>query len=305
MSVELAAEYLKKGLLVAIPTETVYGLACNAFDEKAIRSVFQAKNRPYSDPLIVHCKDLESVREIVSVIPPAALELAEKFWPGPLTLLLPKKECVSDLLTAGSSLVAIRIPAHPLTLELLQLLDFPLAAPSANPFGYISPTTAQHVADQLKDQVAYIVDGGACLIGIESTIVGFKGETPEILRQGGIPEELILGASLQTIDYQAPGSLKSHYSPRKQLVLGDLPTLIQTYRGQKVAILSFSKTYDLPSFTLSKTGSLEEAAHNLFAALRFLDNLEVDLILAEEVPNTGVGKAINERLHKAACHKDI
>ncbi|MCX6995029.1 MAG: L-threonylcarbamoyladenylate synthase [Chlamydiae bacterium] len=305
MSVELAAHYLKKGMLVAIPTETVYGLACNAFDEQAIRNVFQAKKRPYSDPLIVHCKDLESVRGIVSEIPPEALELAEKFWPGPLTLLLPKKKALSDLLTSGSPLIAIRIPAHPLTLELLKLLDFPLAAPSANPFGYISPTTAQHVADQLKDQVAYILDGGPCLIGIESTIIGFKRNRPEILRQGAIPEEQILGCSPKTIDYQAPGSLKSHYSPRKNLLLGDLPTLIKKYQGQKVAILSFSKTYDQPSFTLSKKGSLEEAAHYLFAALRLLDNLEVDLIIAEEVPNTGLGKAINERLHKAACHKGL
>lgn len=305
MDINLAARYLEEGQLVAIPTETVYGLAANAFDENAVRKIYKAKNRPLSDPLIVHCKNLAAVKEIVSEFPPAALLLAEKFWPGPLTLLLPKNELISSLVTAGSDLVAVRIPNHPLTLELLHLLDFPLAAPSANPFGYISPTTAAHVADQLQGQVAYILDGGPCAVGVESTIVGFEQGRPRIFRQGGIPEELI-GEVIKegTPSYQGPGMLKSHYAPRKKLVLGSLSALQTEYASHKVAILSFQDSYPIPSFVLSPQGSLEEAARNLFKGLRLLDKEDVDLILAEEVPDFGLGRAINERLRKAACHKD-
>lgn len=300
MSILMAARYLKEGQLVAIPTETVYGLAANAFDDEAVKKVFQAKNRPYSDPLIVHCHSLEAVRELVSEFPPGAEELALAFWPGPLTLLLPKSDKISSLITAGQNRVAIRIPNHPLTLELLASLPFPVVAPSANPFGYVSPTTAAHVAAQLQDEVAYILDGGPCEIGIESTIVGFEEGLAKIYRHGGIPAEKI---TLECgFSYQGPGMLKSHYAPRKKVLLGDIPTLLTKY--PQAAILSFTKSYPGHSLVLSPSGSLDEAAHNLFAALRTLDEAPCDLIIAEELPMQGLGRGINDRLRKAACQKD-
>lgn len=306
-----AREQLEKGALVAIPTETVYGLAANALDEAAVTSIFQAKKRPSFDPLIIHTDRWERVEQWVQLIPAVAHQLAAAFLPGPLTFLLPRRPMIPDLVTSGSPLVAIRIPNHPMTRDLLQQLDFPLAAPSANPFGYISPTTAQHVADQLGTQVAYILDGGPCQVGVESTIIGFEGTQATIFRKGGIPIEAISAIigpvniqAFSTSNPQAPGMLKSHYAPRIPFHLGPLPELYQRFQGQKIGVLAFKKGIrELPAtqqVLLSPQGELAEAAQKLFAAMRYLDSLALDVIIAEPLPEEGLGRAINDRLRRAA-----
>ena len=229
VDIEQAAAFLRLGKLVAIPTETVYGLAGNALDVKAVSSIFQTKNRPSFDPLILHVASLEQVSPFVSEFPEKLKRLAEAFWPGPLTVLLPRKASVPDLVTSGLDRVAVRVPNHPLTLALLAQLDFPLAAPSANPFGYISPTQAAHVAAQLGLQIPYILDGGACAVGLESTIVGMEGEQVVIYRLGGLElseiESLVGQVTVQapsTSTPSAPGQLASHYAPRKPIFLGKM-----------------------------------------------------------------------------------
>ena len=187
--VERAKQLLCSGNLVVIPTETVYGLAGNALNPRAVAAIYEVKNRPSFNPLIIHTDRLEKVTEYVASVPRVAQELAQAFWPGPLTLLLPKTDKLPDIVTAGSDRVAVRIPKHPLALALLSELDFPLAAPSANPFGYISPTTVAHVEEQLGDKIAYILDGGSCSVGIESTIVGVEDNKLEVYRRGGISIE--------------------------------------------------------------------------------------------------------------------
>lgn len=298
------------GELVAIPTETVYGLAGNALLPAAVTKIFQVKNRPSFDPLILHVPDLESIYSLAEAIPDKALQLANKFWPGPLTLLLKKRKVIPDLVTSGMDTVGIRCPAHPLTHELLKTLPFPLAAPSANPFGYVSPTTARHVDDQLGDSIAYILDGGPCTVGIESTIVGFEEDnTPVIHRLGGLSLEEIEQltgkakvATHSTSNPKAPGQLRSHYAPRKRVIMGNLNDLVKQYRHVAAGILSFRSDYASPyQYILSPTGKLEEAAQNLFAALRAFDRMPVDIVLAEFVPDTGLGKAINDRLRRAAA----
>ena len=223
LNIEKAAELLNAGEIIGIPTETVYGLAGNALNEDAILQIYSAKNRPKFDPLIAHTDSLEKVEDLVKNIPEKAATLAKHFWPGPLTILLEKKLNVPDLLTSGLSRIAIRIPNHPLTKQLLSKLDFPLAAPSANPFGYVSPTTAQHVQDQLGDKIPYILDGGPCKVGLESTIVGFENDEVIIYRLGGTKveeiEKLIGPVKIQVNESSnpaAPGMLKSHYSPGRK-----------------------------------------------------------------------------------------
>jgi L-threonylcarbamoyladenylate synthase len=310
--ITIAIRHLEAGELVAIPTETVYGLAGNALDENAVMQIFKVKNRPTFDPLIVHTDSIEKVQDFVTTMSAEALLLAHHFWAGALTLLLPKKSIIPDLVTSGSPLVAIRIPNHPLTLTLLKNLAFPLAAPSANPFGYISPTTAQHVAAQLGDKIPYILDGGECALGLESTIVGFENGAPTIYRKGGISMEAIekVIGKVQVKTYsssnpQAPGMLKSHYAPRIPLVLGDIEKLIPQYENRKIGILSFQKYFtQIPKnqqITLSASGSLEEAAKHLFAAMRELDQMNLDIILAELLPEKELGRAINDRLRRAAA----
>lgn len=309
--IDKARTLLMQGELVAIPTETVYGLAGNALNESALLKIFSAKNRPHFDPLIVHVHSLEQANEYVDSINASAIKLAIKFWPGPLTLLLPKKKIIPDLVTSGLDLVGIRYPDNSLTLELLKQLPFPLAAPSANPFGYISPTTAEHVNDQLGDNIAYILDGGPCEVGVESTIVGFDNDEPFIYRMGGLTQEEIeheigpvtvqLNASSNP---KSPGQLASHYAPQKKLLLGNLNDLLKTQFSGEVGIISFENAFDLVKSEnqriLSRNGNMEEAARNLFAALRELDKLEIQTILAEFVPDIGLGKAINDRLKRAS-----
>lgn len=308
-----AAQCLREGKLVSIPTETVYGLAANAFDLDAVLSIFHAKNRPTFNPLIVHCANVSQINDFVTHFSPNAKKLAAAFMPGPLTLLLPKKPNIHDLITAGSEKVAIRIPNHALTLELLQNIDFPLTAPSANPFGYISPTSAKHVAAQLGDKIPYILDGGECSVGIESTIVGFtEADKVQVYRLGGLSVEDLekVVGNVEILSHSddkpaTPGRLLSHYAPKTPFYLGNITDLFAQYADKKVGILAFSQLFEgvvkENQIILSGQGSVTEAARNLFAALRSLDALNVEVILAEFVPNEGLGKAINDRLRRAAA----
>ncbi len=312
---KLAKSLLEAGQLVAIPTETVYGLAGNAYSEKAVSEIFRVKNRPSFDPLIVHIGRWEQAEEFVLELPEAARKLASLFMPGPLTLLLPKKDRLPDIVTAGSPNVAVRMPNHPVTIELLHMLDFPLAAPSANPFGYISPTTAQHVADQLEELVPYIIDGGACTVGIESTILGFENGVPTIYRKGGLSIEMIeaeIGPvsikSYSTSNPQAPGMLLSHYAPKIPLKIGPVRELLSHFDPDRTGMLVFRRLVsgvpEKQQVVLSRNGDFAEAARNLFAGMRYLDSLDLDIILAEPVPEMGLGRAINDRLKRAAALKE-
>ncbi|AWW30111.1 threonylcarbamoyl-AMP synthase [Echinicola strongylocentroti] len=309
-----AKQLLEKGELVGIPTETVYGLAGNALDPSAVGKIFETKNRPSFDPLIVHTGSVEQISAYTTEILPELAVLAEQFWPGPLTLLLPKKSIVPDLVTSGLDQVAVRVPSHPLTRELLLSLDFPLAAPSANPFGYISPTCASHVVDQLDGKISYVLDGGSCQIGLESTIVGVEEGQITIYRLGGVEVSEIKKAVGNVLilpqsssNPKSPGMLKSHYAPRIPFVVGDLSQLVPHYlsKGEKIGVLSFDIAYDdvAPEHQriLSKTGDFREAAQNLFAAMRYLDKQDVSVILSGEMPEKGLGKAVNDRLRRAAA----
>jgi len=309
-----AKSLLEAGKLVGIPTETVYGLAGNALNPDAVASIFETKKRPSFDPLIIHSDSMEKIKRWVLKIPEKLKILADEFWPGPLTLLLPRESIVPDLVTSGLDRVAVRIPSHPLTLELLKSLEFPLAAPSANPFGYISPTRPEHVQKQLGDQIPYILDGGACKVGLESTIVGIEDDQIFIYRLGGLDvreiEALVGLVQIKTYSSSnpaAPGLLESHYAPSKPFILGDLDQLIQEHKHDKkrMGILSLQRIFsNMPiesQMMLSEKGDLKEAAQNLFAAMRALDELDLDLILAERMPDQGLGKAINDRLNRAAA----
>ena len=308
-----AKTLLEQGQLVGIPTETVYGLAGNALNPDAVAMIFATKNRPDFDPLILHTSAMERVHDFVKEIPFPLDLLASKFWPGPLTLLLPKKEIVPDLVTSGLDTVAVRVPSHPLTNELLSELDFPLAAPSANPFGYISPTKASHVNDQLGDKIAYILDGGDCEVGLESTIVGLEEGEVTVYRLGGLDlnaiREVVGEVRVMThssSNPKSPGMLRSHYSPTKPFILGKLEDLVLEYstKGIPFAILSFYQKFpsldQSKQIQLSQTKDLNEAAKNLFAAMRALDTMDVSVILSELLPEEGLGRAINDRLRRAA-----
>lgn len=304
-----AASLLEQGDLVAIPTETVYGLAGNALDVQAVTRIFETKDRPSFDPLIVHVANVESALYYATLIPEKLIRLAHRYWPGPLTLLLRKQEIIPDLVTSGLDTVGIRCPDHALTRALLEKLPFPLAAPSANPFGYVSPTRPEHVEDQLGKKIPYILDGGPCTVGIESTIVGMMGNRTTVFRLGGLsvediekivgPVDIMLHS---TSNPQAPGQLQSHYAPRKKVLVGNIREMLQQTKSGEAAVLSFTRDYGVPNqFILSRTGSLPEAAQNLFIALRELDKLPVYKILAEFVPAEGLGRAINDRLTRAAA----
>ncbi len=307
--ISLAKKLLEQGKLVGIPTETVYGLAANALDAEAVTQIFVVKERPKFDPLIVHIASVDQAEKYVKALPEKAVELARHFWPGPLTLVLPKRSNIPDIVTSGLDTVGIRCPDHKLTRQLLTILPFPLAAPSANPFGYVSPTTAAHVNHQLGEKIPYILDGGPCRIGLESTIIGFENNTPTLYRRGGISEEQIVSligsvsSRLQSSNPIAPGQLDSHYAPKRKFYLGDIELLKKDFSSEKTGILRFmstNKTKDKHELILSPSGNLEEAASNLFASLRKLDQMDVDVIIAERVPDLGIGKAINDRLQRAA-----
>jgi L-threonylcarbamoyladenylate synthase len=309
--IELAAELLRNGKLVAIPTETVYGLAANALDENAALAIFEAKQRPFFDPLIIHVDSIESAIKYAHLEDERLMKLARSFWPGPLTLLAPKKSVIPDLITSGLPKVAIRIPAHQLTLELLKTLDLPLAAPSANPFGYISPTESEHVNKQLGDKIEYILEGGRCEVGLESTIAGIEANNLVVYRLGGLSLEAIeevagpvkLSLNLSG-DPKAPGQLKSHYAPKKPFYLGELSDLLNQFAEKKIALIVFgsppNSSENIEVFNLSPSGNLKEAALNLFRFLRLADESLADVILAEKLPESGLGRAVNDRLKRAA-----
>lgn len=302
---------LVQGECVAIPTETVYGLAANALNDLAVAKIFEIKQRPTFDPLIVHTDSLEKLKGIVKAIPDAAFLLAEKFWPGPLTLLLHKADHISNLVTSGLERVAVRIPNHPLALELLANLDFPLAAPSANPFGYISPTKASHVYDQLQGKIDLILDGGDCQVGIESTIVGFEDGLPTVYRLGGLSVEAIeqVVGKLKILPHsssspQSPGMLQSHYAPRTPLIFDELETCLSHYQVEQIGVIGFNSPIpQIPlenQHILSPGGNLTEAAAHLFSAMRTLDNAPCKVIFATRFPDHGLGLAINDRLRRAS-----
>jgi len=313
--IKYAIELLNQQQLVGIPTETVYGLAGNAYDPIAVANIFKVKERPSFDPLIVHSSDLTRIREFVHEIPEKAEELANTFWPGPLTMILRKKAIIPDLVTSGLETVAVRIPNHNDTLKLLERIDFPLAAPSANPFGYVSPTTAAHVNKQLGDKIPYVLDGGACTVGIESTIVSFDGDDTTVLRIGGCTIESIerIVGKVKVSPHSnsnpmAPGMMDSHYSPLTPISIGNIDQLIAHNLGKSIGILSFNKVYekveDSHQYVLSKKSDLDEAATRLFTGLRHLDTLNLQLILSEYVPGEGLGRAINDRLKRAEAKRN-
>jgi L-threonylcarbamoyladenylate synthase len=303
-----AVRRLRAGELVAIPTETVYGLAANALDARACLRIFEAKRRPSFDPLIVHVRSRDALRELAASVPPQAEQLVRAFWPGPLTVVLPKRPCVPDIVTSGLDTVALRSPAHPLAAQLLAQLDFPLAAPSANVFGQVSPTTAQHVVEQLGDELEYVLDGGPCSVGVESTIVGWEEGRCVLYRPGGTPLEAIealIGPVAHAAPQSAPtapGMLAAHYAPRTPLVFEAPEPRLERERHRKLAVLSFRTSHAaFASEVLSPSGDLREAARNLFAALRTLDRSGAELIVAEPAPDEGLGRAINDRLRRAAA----
>lgn len=307
--------------VVAIPTETVYGLAGNIFSEKAIKAIFEIKKRPFFNPLIVHIPSVDYLNTIVEYVPEKAKLLAEAFWPGPITLVLKKKNNIPDIITAGKDTVAVRVPNHPVTLELLNQLDFPLAAPSANPFSSISPTTAEHVDTYFKDSIKMVLDGGACKSGIESTIIGFENDQPIIYRLGSTAIEDI-EAVIGTIDIKntvtkqsrreneiipdAPGMLERHYAPKTETVLtNNVLDTIKKFPSKRIGLLVFNSEVDSDlihiQIVLSKQGNLAEAASKLYDALHQLDKENLDIIIAERLPNNGLGKSINDRLQRATA----
>jgi len=312
-NIRLAGRLLLEGKLVAIPTETVYGLAANALNEQAVLKIFEAKNRPHFDPLIIHVHHIDALSKYTTLDDDRLKRLAETFWPGPLTLLLPKKATIPDLVSSGLPQVAVRIPNHDLTLALLKATNIPLAAPSANPFGYVSPTEPAHVQKQLGEKVDYILDGGVCSIGLESTIVGLEDGKICVFRLGGLALEKIekiCGPVEMRINNSsnpnAPGQLKSHYAPKKPLFIGDIDALAEVNSLNKLALLCFgNKDYSRHRhnlvFNLSKNGDLDEAAINLFKYLRLADDSDAELIICETLPEYGLGRAINDRLRRASA----
>ena len=315
--VSVAAAHLRAGELVAIPTETVYGLAANALDEAAVVRIFMAKNRPQFNPLIIHVANTYQLEKLGLFLPDKAKELAAHFCPGPISFVIPTSEMIPGIVTAGTPAVAVRIPNHPLTLSLLQQLDFPLAAPSANPSGYVSATTAMHVAEQLGDKVGYILDGGECRVGVESTIISFMEAEPRLLRFGGVSleaiEAIIGKIALPEEGYVdnpiSPGMLAKHYATKHKMLWGNPQEILSANRDtafEKIASITFKESVDLipatNQFILSPSGSLEEAASRLFGAMRMADSMDIELIIAEPFPEEGLGRAINDRLKRASTN---
>jgi L-threonylcarbamoyladenylate synthase len=291
--VDRALAVLRAGGLVAIPTETVYGLAADASDADAVRRIFAVKQRPADHPVIVHVAAAEALADWAANIPTAAAVLADVCWPGPLTLLVPRADHVLDVVTGGRSSVGVRVPAHPLTLELLHRFDGGLAAPSANRFGRVSPTTAAHVRADLGDDVDFVLDGGACPIGVESTIVDCTVDPPQVLRPGGISAEEIatlLGITLgaATGPSRAPGMLASHYAPRCRV-------LVVESLDEANALAA-----TLPAAEVLHDPDLAHYAQSLFSRLRDADDHGVDTVIAVLPPPVGLGHAIRDRLTKAS-----
>lgn len=306
-SIAAAGAMLREGKLVALPTETVYGLGANACDDRAVASIFAAKERPRFNPLIVHVRGLKEANEL-AVFHPMAQKLAGKFWPGGLTLVLPRRtpSSLSLLVSAGLDTVALRVPSHPVARALLEEARVPIAAPSANRSGRISPTSAEAVMEELQGRVDAIVDGGSCALGLESTVIGFQGDRAVLLRKGAIAREAIERITGPLVmpevgAIHAPGMMESHYAPKTPLRLN--ATDVQP--GE--ALLAFGATVPQGApflCNLSPKADLKEAASNLFAMLRSLDKSGASRIAVMHIPDEGLGEAINDRLRRASVHKD-
>ena len=312
----LAASLVKAGKLVAFATETVYGLGADALNPTAVAGIFRAKNRPKFDPLIVHIGEIDWVDRLADSVPDRAKRLAERFWPGPLTIVLPKRTIVPDLVTSGLSTVAVRMPDHALAVRLLREAGVPVAAPSANPFGRLSPTSAAHVAEMLGEQIDYILDGGSCRVGVESTVVQVLDDVGRVLllRPGGVSQEDIEAcvgrlesppecAHPSARAQPAPGMLPRHYAPSTPLVVVDCLDSFPA-GAERRGLLTLRAIADTSRFTavevLSASGDPSEAAAGFFSALRRLDAADVDVIVAIRFPEEGLGRALNDRLSRAA-----
>jgi L-threonylcarbamoyladenylate synthase len=314
---ERAVELLFKGEVVALPTETVYGLAADALNPIAVAKIFEAKERPRFDPLIVHLPDkqwLERVAKIDNRSREQIEKLIAQFWPGPLTLVLDRQRIIPEIVTAGLDTVAVRLSSHPVFAEVISVLGKPVAAPSANRFGRISPTTAQHVFDELAERIPLIIDAGPTLHGIESTIIAVHDNKIDILRRGPITaEQLAEFAEIDIVgpskNVSAPGQLPSHYAPKTPLRVIDNAGSVPMVRNDRVGLLAWNASISEERFaavrTLSERQDLREAAANLFRCLRELDELNLGLIVAERVPAQGLGAAILDRLERASHDSDI
>ena len=309
--IRIASNVIKNGGIVAFPTETVYGLGADAYNPKAVARIFEVKNRPQFDPLIVHIADFSYVKKLSSLMDERIKKLTDTFWPGPLTLVVPKKKIVPDIVTAGLETVALRMPAHNVALELIRESKTPIAAPSANPFGYISPTTAEHVKEQLGQKVDLILDSGKCPIGVESTVLDITSKKATLLRPGGLPLEEIEGVigkikllKAEPQKPQSPGQLPYHYSPKTRVKLIEKNSRPEPKKSKRAGLLAFTPPEDKSHFevveVLSKEGDFREAAANLFSCLHNLDVAGLDIIYAERVPEIGLGRAIMDRLYKAS-----
>ncbi len=304
------AEILSRGGLVAFPTETVYGLGGNALDPRSVARIFEAKNRPTFDPLITHIADWETLDRVAQVRDEKIYEILHHFWPGSLTVILPRKEIIPDLITSGLPTMAVRMPDHPIALELIRHSTGAIAAPSANPFGFLSPTTAEHVEASLGERIDMVLDGGSCRVGVESTVLDLTKEIPLVLRPGGLAIEEIqkyLGEvelfNRTTTSPTAPGQLEMHYSPRKPLHIVEKAEDVMI--RDKAGVLLFKSGPDTRGFsaveTLSPEGDPVEAAANLFLALHRLDGDDrTEVLYAEKVPTEGLGRAVMDRIYKAS-----
>lgn len=317
--VDEAALALAEGRLVAFPTETVYGLGANALNEKAVESIFAAKGRPQDNPLIVHVSDCDMLRRVVQSVPPAAEKLIQAFWPGPLTIIFEKSSLISSTVTAGLSTVAVRMPSHPAALRLIEKSGVPVAAPSANLSGSPSTTRAEHVIADLSGRVDYIIDGGACQVGLESTVLDLTEGTPQILRPGGIGLEA-LQRVLGNVTYEpalkdskktpkSPGMKYRHYAPKAELILVEagrheqMEKLLASYRqaGRRVGVLNCGGSDYKAEFVLDCGSNAEDYARTLFDSLRKMDELGADVILAElPEEQSGIVPALKNRMLKAA-----
>jgi L-threonylcarbamoyladenylate synthase len=314
--VETAAQLLRSGDVVALPTETVYGLAADALNPEAVVNIFEAKARPRFDPLIVHLPDRDGLQRVARVGDEArdvVEKLTARFWPGPFTIVLPRHEIIPDVVTAGLETVAVRISAHPVFAEIIRAFGSPLAAPSANRFGRISPTAAAHVLEELSGLIPLIIDGGPTMHGLESTIVAVRNGRIELLRRGPVTEEQLAEFGEVIVSGpaphpEAPGQLPSHYAPRTRLVLAEDASACDLDPNLRCGLLSWKTAAD-PRFAehrnLSERQALPEAAANLFRLLRELDASHLDLIVAEELPDHGLGAAINDRLRRASNRPTI
>ena len=317
-----AVELLRQGEVVALPTETVYGLAADALNPIAVAKIFEAKGRPRFDPLIVHLPEqdwLEKIADLPALATASPsdggqdrqliLQLGKKFWPGPLTMILPKRGIVPEIVTAGLDTVAVRISAHPAFAEIIRAFGRPLAAPSANRFGRISPTTAKHVLDELDGHISLVIDAGPTTHGIESTIVAVRDGKIDILRRGPVTSEQLsafgkVDIAKEREKISAPGQLPSHYAPKTPLRIVDDLKSFAPERNKRCALLAWNPVKNDERFgavrNLSEKQDLREAAANLFRSLRELDELDLDLIVAERVPGQGLGAAILDRLQRAS-----